>query len=58
VTALSMGFNVVPIVDVASKWVFAAKVAATALLLNGVGMGAYWKGTRHRIEEELEEIAE
>jgi len=30
----------------------------TALLLNGVGMGAYWNGTRHRTEEELEESAE
>jgi amino acid transporter len=57
-TGLSMFFNVVPIVDVASKWVFAAKVLGTGLVLNLVGMGAYWNGTRHRTEEELEESAE
>jgi amino acid transporter len=46
VTALSMGFNVVPIVDVASKWVFAAKVAGASLALNLAGVAIYWNGTR------------
>jgi amino acid transporter len=46
VTALATGFNLVPIVDVASKWVFAAKVAGASLVLNVVGVGLYWNGTR------------
>jgi amino acid transporter len=49
VTALSMGFNVVPIVDVASKWVFAAKVAGASLALNLVGMAIYRNGTRRSL---------
>jgi amino acid transporter len=53
VTALSMCFNVVPIVDVASKWVFGGKVAVTALLLNLVGVGLYWNGTREKPEPVL-----
>jgi glutamate:GABA antiporter len=48
VTALSMGFNVIPIVDVASKWLFGAKVVVTSLVLNLVGMAIYWNGTRKR----------
>jgi len=47
-TALSMCFNVVPIVDVASKWVFAAKVAGAAVVMNLVGVAIYWRGTRQR----------
>jgi hypothetical protein len=43
-----MGFNLLPIVDVASKWVFAGKVAVPAVLLNMVGMAVYWNGTRQR----------
>ncbi len=46
VTLLAMGFLVVPIVDVVSKWLFAAKVAGTALILNLAGMAIYWGGTR------------
>jgi amino acid transporter len=46
VTALSMGFVVLPIVDVASKWVFAGKVAGASLLLNLAGVAIYWNGTR------------
>ena len=48
VTLLAMGFNLLPIVDVASKWVFAGKVAVPAVLLNMVGMAVYWNGTRQR----------
>jgi amino acid transporter len=46
VTVLAMGFNLLPIVDVASKWVFAAKILGAALVLNVVGMAIYWNGTR------------
>jgi amino acid transporter len=48
VTALTMGFNVLPVVDVTSKWLFAAKVAGASLVLNLVGVAIYWKGTRGR----------
>jgi hypothetical protein len=46
VTLLSMGFMLLPLVDVASRWVFAAKVAGTSLVLNAVGVAIYWNGTR------------
>jgi amino acid transporter len=46
VTALAMGFLVLPIVDVASKWLFAAKVVGASLVLNLVGIAIYWNGTR------------
>ena len=46
VTLLAMGFNLLPIVDVASKWLFAAKVMGPALVLNLVGVGVYRNGTR------------
>ena len=48
VTALSMGFNMLPIVEVANRWVFAAKVVASAAALNAIGIGVYWGGTRMR----------
>jgi amino acid transporter len=48
VTLLAMGFNLLPIVDVTSRWMFAAKVMGTSLLLNAVGVGIYWNGTRRR----------
>jgi hypothetical protein len=41
-----MVFILLPIVDVASKWEFAAKVAGTGLVLNLVGVAVYWNGTR------------
>jgi len=52
VTGLAMGFNVLPIVDVTSKWLFAGKVMGAALVLNLVGMAIYWNGTRGRREAE------
>jgi amino acid transporter len=55
VTVLAMVFCVLPIVDVASKWVFGAKVAGTWLVLNAVGMAIYWNGTRQRTEQKLKE---
>jgi amino acid transporter len=44
-TLLAVGFQLLPIVDVANKWLFAAKVSGTATLLNVVGMVIYWRGT-------------
>jgi ABC-type sulfate transport system permease component len=52
VTAVAMGFNLLPIVDVASRWAFAGKVAGVSLALNVVGMAIYWNGARHRTERE------
>jgi len=49
VTALATGFTVLPIVDVANKWAFAAKVAGASLVLNLVGMAIYWNGTRRKV---------
>jgi amino acid transporter len=46
VTALALVFIVVPIVDVASKWEFAAKVVGTGLVLNLVGVALYRNGAR------------
>jgi amino acid transporter len=47
VTLLAMGFNLLPIVDVASKWNFAAKVLGASFVLNLAGMVVYRNGTRH-----------
>jgi len=48
-----IGFNLLPIVDVASRWVFAAKVAGASLLINLAGVVLYWNGTRaQRISQE------
>jgi amino acid transporter len=46
VTGLAMAFLVMPIVDVASKWAFAAKVAGASLVMNAVGVAIYWNGKR------------
>ena len=46
VTLLAMGLNLLPIVNVANKLVFGARVAVTSALLNLVGMAIYWNGTR------------
>jgi amino acid transporter len=57
VTLLAMGFNLLPIVNVANKLIFGAKVAGTSLLLNLLGMVIYWNSTRQRTERELKESA-
>ena len=57
VTLLAMGFNLLPIVNVANKLIFGAKVAGTSLLLNLLGMAIYWNSTRQRTERELKESA-
>ncbi len=49
VTVLSMFFNLLPLVDVANKWIFAAKVGGASAVLNLVGVAIYWNGTRSRI---------
>ena len=54
VTAVAMGFNLLPIVDVASKWAFAGKVAGVSLALNLVGAAVYRRGTRQRKGRERE----
>ncbi len=46
VTVLSMAFNLVPIVDVASPAMFALKVAGATILLNLLGGLVYWTGSR------------
>ena len=43
---MAMGFNVLPIVDVANRWVFGAKVVLSAAALNGLGVGVYCWGAR------------
>ena len=53
-----MGLNLLPIVNVANKLVFGAKVAGVSLALNLVGVAIYWNGTRRRTERELEQNAE
>jgi amino acid transporter len=58
VTLLAMGLNLLPIVNVANKLVFGAKVAGVSLALNLVGVAIYWNGTRRRTERELEQNAE
>jgi hypothetical protein len=50
VTLLAMGLNLLPIVNVANKLVFGAKVAVTSTLLNLVGMAIYWNGTQRKAE--------
>ena len=46
VTLLAMAFLVMPIVDVVSKGLFAAKVIGTALVVNLVGVAIYWNTAR------------
>jgi amino acid transporter len=48
VTVASTVLTTVPIVEVNSTWGFAGKVALSALAVNLVGMGIYWRGTRLR----------
>ena len=48
VTALSMIFNFVPIVQVANPWMFALKVGFAALGINLIGAAIYWRGSRLR----------
>lgn len=47
-TLLAIGFQLLPITDVASKWSFAAKVSGVGLLTNAVGLGIYLRGSRRR----------
>lgn len=49
VTALSMFFQLVPIVDVANPWWFSLKVAGAAVSVNLCGIAVYWRGTRSQV---------
>jgi amino acid transporter len=46
VTLLAIGLNMMPIVDVANRGLFAAKVAGAAIILNLGGVLLYWRGKR------------
>ncbi len=46
VTVTEVVLTTVPIVEVNNTWIFGAKVAATALVANLVGLGIYWRGKR------------
>jgi hypothetical protein len=46
VTLLSMTFNLVPIVEVASPWLFALKVGGAVVAINLLAAAIYWRGTR------------
>jgi amino acid transporter len=46
VTVLSMGFNLVPIVDVENPRMFALKVGSATILVNLLGALVYWTGSR------------
>jgi amino acid transporter len=52
VTALSMVFNLIPIVPVPHPWLFALKVALAALAVNLIGTGIFWRGTRLKARAE------
>jgi amino acid transporter len=45
VTLLAMGFGLVPIVTVTSKWGFAAEVFGAAVVMNLCGAAVYWRGS-------------
>jgi amino acid transporter len=53
VTLLAMGFNLLPIVDVASRWNFAAKVLGASFVLNLAGVAVYRNGIRHAQQPSL-----
>ncbi|AXC09394.1 amino acid permease-associated region [Acidisarcina polymorpha] len=46
ITIVQCVLATVPIVEVASTWTFGAKVAATALATNLIGLAVYWRGRR------------
>jgi hypothetical protein len=48
VTIAQVVLATVPIIDVTNTWTFAAKVTATAILANLVGLAIYWRGRRNR----------
>jgi len=52
ITLLSVAFSLIPVVDVASPWVFALKVSLTALAVNLAGGAIYWRGNRIKIRKE------
>lgn len=55
ITLLSIVFSLVPVVQVASAWVFAFKISATAVAANILGGAVYWRGTRSKARREAVE---
>jgi amino acid transporter len=52
VTLLSVVFSLVPVVEVASPWLFAVKMSLTAMAVNLAGGAIYWRGNRIKRREE------
>ncbi len=52
ITLLSIVFSLMPVVEVASPWLFALKVTLTAIAVNLVGGAIYWRGNRLKLREE------
>jgi amino acid transporter len=52
VTLLSVVFSLVPVVEVASPWLFAIKIVLTALAVNLAGAAIYYRGSRLKRREE------
>jgi amino acid transporter len=50
-TLLYIGLTVVPIVTVVSRWGYALKISAIALIANGLGAGLYLSASRRRMRE-------
>ena len=46
VAFVSLIFEIVPVGEVASPWLFAGKVTAAICAANGIGAYLYWRGTR------------
>ncbi len=53
VTLLSVVFSLVPVVAVASAWIFALKILAAAVGANLAGAAIYWRGNRIKVRGEL-----
>lgn len=53
ITVLSVIFSLVPVVAVASAWIFALKISLTAVAANLAGAAVYWRGDRIKAREEM-----
>jgi amino acid transporter len=49
VTLAAVSFMLIPIVPVSNAFVFAGKLIAVAVLVNGLGAVIYWRGTRRAV---------
>jgi amino acid transporter len=52
ITLLSVAFSLVPVVEVASPWLFALKIILTALAVNLAGAAIYYRGSRLKLRED------